>query len=73
MALEEISKVQALPADRSKISKLWRIALILGVVTLIEFMFAFTLPRGVSAHYHICLAYPCESFLYCIGIHAPQV
>ena len=47
MALEELSKVQAQPVDRSKISKLWRIALILGIVTAIEFMFAFTLPRGV--------------------------
>lgn len=47
MALEETSKVQALPADRAKIGKLWRIALVLGVVTLIEFLFAFTLPRGV--------------------------
>ena len=47
MALDEISKVQALPVDRTKISKLWRIALVLGIVTLVEFMFAFTLPRGV--------------------------
>jgi caa(3)-type oxidase subunit IV len=47
MALEEISKVQAQPADRSKINKLWRIALILLIVTMIEFLFAFTLPRGV--------------------------
>lgn len=47
MALEEVSKVQVQPVDRSKVSKLWRIALILGIVTAVEFLFAFTLPRGV--------------------------
>jgi len=46
MALEEVSKVQAQPADKSKISRLWRIALILGIVTAFEFLCAFTLPRG---------------------------
>jgi cytochrome c oxidase subunit IV len=47
MALEELSTVQAQPVDRQKISKLWRIALILGLVTGFEFVCAFTLPRGV--------------------------
>jgi caa(3)-type oxidase subunit IV len=46
MALDETSKVQAQPADRSKVNKLWRIALILFIVTAIEFVFAFTVPRG---------------------------
>lgn len=47
MALDEMTTVQAQPADRQKISKLWRIALILGLVTAFEFLCAFTLPRGV--------------------------
>ena len=45
--LEEISQVQAVPADKSKILKLWRIAGILLLVTIIEFIFAFTLDRGI--------------------------
>jgi cytochrome c oxidase subunit IV len=47
MALEEISQVEVKPADKAKVSKLWRIALILGIVTAFEFLCAFTLPRGV--------------------------
>lgn len=46
MALEEVSQVQVQPADKSKIARLWRIALILGIVTGFEFICAFTLPRG---------------------------
>jgi cytochrome c oxidase subunit 4 len=44
--LEETSQVQATPADRSKIMKLWKIAGILLVVTIIEFAFAFSLPES---------------------------
>ena len=47
MALDEVSKVQAEPIDNQKIARIWRIALILGIVTAVEFLFAFTLPRGV--------------------------
>lgn len=42
--LEEISQVEVQPVDKSKISKLWKIAGILLVITLIEFIFAFSLP-----------------------------
>lgn len=45
--LEETSKVQAIPADRTKILKLWKIAGVLLIVTMIEFIFAFTMPRGM--------------------------
>jgi len=44
--LEETSLVQAIPADKSKILKLWKIAGVLLVITIIEFIFAFTMPRG---------------------------
>jgi len=42
--LEEISQVEVQPADKSKISRLWKIAGILLVITIIEFIFAFSLP-----------------------------
>ncbi|MCG8309382.1 MAG: cytochrome C oxidase subunit IV family protein [Cytophagales bacterium] len=43
--LEEISQVEVQPADKSSINKLWKIAGILLVVTIIEFIFAFSLPE----------------------------
>jgi len=42
--LEEISHVEVKPANKADIKKLWKIAGILLVVTLIEFAFAFSLP-----------------------------
>ena len=44
--LEEISQVEVQPANKSNILKLWKIAGILLVVTLIEFVFAFSLPES---------------------------
>jgi cytochrome c oxidase subunit 4 len=44
--LEETSQVQAIPVDKSKVMKLWKIAGILLVVTIIEFAFAFSLPES---------------------------
>jgi cytochrome c oxidase subunit 4 len=40
-------KVVVQPADPAKIKKIWQIALLLGIVTAIEFVFAFTMPRGI--------------------------
>lgn len=34
------------PADKAHIRKIWMTALILGVITTIEFICAFTMPRG---------------------------
>jgi cytochrome c oxidase subunit IV len=42
--LEETSRIQAAPAERAKIIKLWKIAGFLLLVTLVEFAFAFGLP-----------------------------
>ena len=42
--LEEISQVEVQPVDKSKIGKLWKIAGLLLVITIIEFIFAFSLP-----------------------------
>jgi len=47
MQNEETSNIQVKPVDKEKINKIWRVAGILGFVTLIEFVFAFTMERGI--------------------------
>lgn len=42
----EEPEITVLPPDKEKIKKLWRVALIMAVVTAIEFVFAFTLEAG---------------------------
>lgn len=42
--LEETSQVEVQPAIKSNILKIWKVALILFVVTVIEFAFAFSMP-----------------------------
>ena len=39
-------EVVVLPPDKEKIKKLWTVAGILGVITAIEFIIAFTMPAG---------------------------
>ncbi len=43
---QQESQIIILPPDKEKIKKLWTVALILLVVTMIEFIIAFTLPHG---------------------------
>ncbi len=43
--LEEISNVKVVPVDKSATNKLWKIAGVLLVITIIEFLFAFLLPE----------------------------
>jgi len=43
---EQISTVQVIPPNKEKIRKLWKIAGILGLVTGIEFLIAFTVGPG---------------------------
>lgn len=43
MASEETKQIQVAPPDKAKIRKIWMTALFLGVVTAIEFVFAFTM------------------------------
>ena len=45
MSSEEVHVVVQ-PEDKAKIRKIWKVALILGIVTVIEFIFAFTMTRG---------------------------
>jgi cytochrome c oxidase subunit IV len=40
--------VHVLPADKVKIKKIWMTCLILGIVTAIEFVLAFTMNRGTA-------------------------
>ena len=42
--LEEISQIEVKPANKSEINNLWKIAGILLIITIIEFVFAFSLP-----------------------------
>ncbi|MBY0433088.1 MAG: cytochrome C oxidase subunit IV family protein [Cyclobacteriaceae bacterium] len=41
-------QVMVLPPDKEKIKKLWRVAGILLIITVIEFIIAFTLPHGAA-------------------------
>lgn len=43
---EQTSNIQVIPPDKAKIRKLWKIAGILGIVTAIEFLIAFTIGPG---------------------------
>ena len=42
----EEPQITVLPPNKEKIKKLWRVALIMAIVTGIEFIFAFTLDAG---------------------------
>jgi cytochrome c oxidase subunit 4 len=44
---ENKSSMEVIPRDEAKIKKIWKTALILLLLTSIEFVFAFTLPRGI--------------------------
>ena len=43
---EQASHIQVIPPNKEKIRKLWKIAGILGLVTAIEFVIAFTVGPG---------------------------
>ncbi|WP_194777095.1 cytochrome C oxidase subunit IV family protein [Pararhodonellum marinum] len=48
MSLQENqTTLEVQPRDNAKIKKIWKIAGILLFVTAIEFVFAFTMPRGI--------------------------
>ncbi|MEJ7646840.1 MAG: cytochrome C oxidase subunit IV family protein [Chryseolinea sp.] len=44
--IEDHVQVTVLPPDKAKIKKLWTVAAILGIVTAIEFVIAFTMNAG---------------------------
>jgi len=43
---EDEVQVSVIPPDKEKIAKLWKVAGILGIVTAIEFVIAFTMGHG---------------------------
>lgn len=43
---EETPQVNVIPPDKAKIKRLWTVAGILGAVTGVEFLIAFTFPHG---------------------------
>lgn len=43
---EETTTINVLPPDKAKIKRLWTVAGILGAVTALEFLIAFTMPHG---------------------------
>jgi len=45
--MEQSASIAVKPVDKKKVKKIWKIALILGIVTTIEFFMAFTMPRGI--------------------------
>jgi cytochrome c oxidase subunit IV len=46
MSHDHEPQVTVLPPNKEKIKKLWTVALILGIITGIEFLVAFTMPHG---------------------------
>lgn len=46
MAHDQEPQVTVLPPNKEKIKKLWRVAIILGIITLTEFAIAFTMSHG---------------------------
>jgi cytochrome c oxidase subunit IV len=48
MAHSEETTVTVLPPDKAKIKKLWTVALILLVITILEFTVAFTVPHAMK-------------------------
>ncbi len=45
---EESNDIQVQPVDKSKINHIWRVALILAVITAAEFTIAFLLPASMT-------------------------
>lgn len=46
MSHDQEPHVTVLPPNKEKIKKLWRVAVILGIITAIEFAVAFSMPHG---------------------------
>ena len=45
--MEKVETIVVQPVNKEKVKQIWRIAIILGIVTAIEFVLAFTMPRGI--------------------------
>lgn len=45
--MEQSVSVEVKPVNKAKVRKLWKIAMILGIITATEFFMAYTMPRGL--------------------------
>ena len=68
--MEQNTYVQPKPIDKKKITKIWRVAGILAVLTAIEFIIAFTIGAGPAEKLFIHSIDHLESLLYRFGIYA---
>ncbi len=48
---ENKSTLEVLPRNEEKIKKIWKTALILLAITAVEFVMAFTMPRGLLLYF----------------------
>ena len=64
--LDETSTVAYEPVDKKKTNKLWRIALIMAVITSVEFVFAIVLPRGTLLYFTFVILTLVKAF-YIVG------
>ena len=46
--MEQQSQVIAQPVDKSKVRKIWKVALILAAITTLEFIIAFSIDHGAA-------------------------
>ena len=46
--MEQVSNIEVQPADPEKIKGIWKVAGILAIVTFIEYVFAFTMSKGMT-------------------------
>lgn len=64
--LDENSSVSYEPVNKKKTGKLWRIAGILAIITIIEFIFAILLPRGPLLYFTFIILTLVKAF-YIVG------
>jgi len=64
MAHDQEPQVTVLPPDKAKIKKLWTVALILLVITIFEFIVAFTLHHGPLKTSIVKAAYIVGEFMH---------
>ena len=65
MSHEETNNIQVVPEDKEKTKKIWKVAAILAIVTIIEFIFAFTLTKRYYFSIYFLRLNSGKSILYC--------
>lgn len=73
--LEEVTQVSVQPANKANINKLWKIAGILLLVTIVEFVFAFSLPESwkwMKISIFVCLTFVKAFYIVSEFMHLKQ-